>query len=148
MVDIRFAKYDDFEGIMALYELLAPEDTLPAADILRPLWDEIVHQSGTYRYGVAEAEGQLVSTANIVIVPNLTHKGRPYAVIENVITHPVARRKGFGRAVIQLLLDFAREKNCYKVMLLSGSHRKEAHVFYKSMGFNGDIKRGFTFDMK
>ena len=31
--------------------------------------------------------------------------------------------KGFGRAMIQLLLDFARDNDCYKVMLLSAANR-------------------------
>jgi hypothetical protein len=49
--------------------------------------------------------------------------------------------------MIQLLLKFAQENDCYKVMLLSSNERKAAHDFYKSIGFNGDVKRGFTYYM-
>jgi GNAT superfamily N-acetyltransferase len=144
----RFARYDDLEGIMDLYEVLIPDDTLASLDHLKTVWDHIMSNPELYRYAVAEENGRLVATSNITIVPNLTRSGRPYAVIENVVTHPSARRRGFGRETMELLLDYAKEKNCYKVILLSSSHRAEAHKFYESLGFDGDAKRGYTYYMK
>lgn len=142
---VRFAKYNDFEGIMDLYEILIPGDTIASLSHLKSVWDEIMNNPGRYRYVIAEEEDKLVATSNITIVPNLTRAGRPYAVIENVVTHPDFRRRGFGRATMKLLLEFAREHNCYKVMLLSSKKRMEAHEFYRSLGFNGDTKCGFTY---
>ena len=144
-MEVRFAKYNDFKGIMDLYDFLNPGDTLASLDQLKNIWDEIMNDPRKYRYAVAEEQNRLLATSCITIVPNITRKGRSYAVIENVITHPDVRRKGIGRAMIQLLLDFAKENDCYKVMLLSSNERKIAHDFYKSIGFNGDIKRGFTY---
>lgn len=144
-MEVRFAKYNDFGGIMDLYEFLNSGDTLAPLDQLKNIWDEIMNDPQRYRYAVVEEQGRLLATSCITVIPNLTRKGRPYAVIENVITHPDFRRKGFGKAMIQLLLGFAKEKNCYKVMLLSAHNRTEAHDFYLSLGFNGDIKKGFTY---
>lgn len=144
-MEVRFAKYNDFKGIMDLYDFLNPGDTLASLDQLKNIWDEIMNDPRKYRYAVAEEQNRLLATSCITIVPNITRKGRSYAVIENVITHPDVRRKGIGRAMIQLLLDFAKENDCYKVMLLSSNERKIAHDFYKNIGFNGDIKRGFTY---
>lgn len=141
----RFALYNDFEGIMDLYEILHPEDIIAPLSKLKSVWDEIMNNPERYRYVVVEEEGKIVATSNITIIPNLTRTGRPYAVIENVITHPDVRRRGFGRATIQLLLGFAREHNCYKVMLLSSNKRKESHEFYRSIGFSDDAKCGFTY---
>ena len=146
-MEVRFAKYNDFKGIMDLYDFLNPGDTLASLDQLKNIWDEIMNDPRKYRYAVAEEQNRLLATSCITIVPNITRKGRSYAVIENVITHPDVRRKGIGRAMIQLLLDFAKENDCYKVMLFSSNERKIAHDFYKSIGFNGDIKRGFTYYM-
>lgn len=44
-------------------------------------------------------------------------------------------------------IEFAKEMGCYKVMLLSGSHRTEAHGFYESLGFSGTRKKGFVMEM-
>lgn len=146
-MEVRFAKYNDFKGIMDLYDFLNPGDTLASLNTLKNIWDEIMNDPRRYRYAVAEEQDKLLATSCITIVPNLTRKGRTYAVIENVITHPDVRRKGIGRAMIQLLLDYAKENDCYKVMLLSSNERKAAHDFYKSIGFNGDVKKGFTYYM-
>jgi len=67
----------------------------------------------------------------------------PYMLIENVVTAPQYRRKGYGRALLQNAMDLARRHNCYKIMLLSNAGRKEAHGFYMSLGFEGKSKIGF-----
>jgi GNAT superfamily N-acetyltransferase len=46
--------------------------------------------------------------------------------------------------VIQAALDFARNRNCYKVMLLSSARRTEAHRFYETLGFSSTDKAGFV----
>ena len=37
----------------------------------------------------------------------------------------------------------AVERNCTVIMLTSSIHRKEAHKFYESVGFRGDVAKGF-----
>lgn len=144
----RFACYEDLEGIMDLYEVLNPGDAIASVEQLKRVWEQVMSNPELYRYAVVEEDGKLLATSNITIVPNLTRAGRPYAVIENVVTHPSARRRGFGRETMELLMDFAKEKDCYKVILLSSSNRIEAHRFYESLGFDGDAKRGFTYYFK
>jgi GNAT superfamily N-acetyltransferase len=53
------------------------------------------------------------------------------------------RRKGYGKELLQNAIDRARRHNCYKIMLLSNADRKEAHEFYKSLGFDAKSKTGF-----
>jgi GNAT superfamily N-acetyltransferase len=76
-------------------------------------------------------------------VPNLTRGARPYAVIENVVTHPDLRRTGLGSSVLQELLSRCWEAGCYKVMLLSAAERGAAHEFYERNGFDKHAKQGF-----
>ena len=40
-------------------------------------------------------------------------------------------------------IQYAREQNCYKVLLQSGSKRTDAYGFYESIGFDGESKRAF-----
>jgi hypothetical protein len=69
------------------------------AERLKQVWHYIMTNQDRYRYVIAEENGKILSTYNIVIDPNLPRAARPYAVIDNVITHPEARRRGFSRAV-------------------------------------------------
>ena len=77
-------------------------------------------------------------------MPNLTRGARPYAVIENVWTDPGSRRQGLGSEVLQELLSRCWAARCYKVMLLSASHRGAAHEFYERNGFDKHAKQGFV----
>ncbi len=84
---------------------------------------------------VAELDGTIVGSADMVIVPNLSHQGLPWAVMENVIVEEKMRRKGIAAAMVQYLTDLARESGCYKIGLSSSKERPAAHSFYESLGF-------------
>lgn len=76
-----------------------------------------------------------------MIINNLTRGGSPYAIVENAVTHPEYRNRGIGTRLLKRAQDMAKEKGCYKVMLLSG--RKNAIPFYEKAGFERSSKTGF-----
>ena len=106
------------------------------------MWVEICGDPRLIYLGAFESS-QLLATCTAAIVPNLTRGARPYAVIENVWTHPSSRRLGLGSKVLQELLTRCWGHGCYKVMLLSGAHRDAAHQFYDRNGFDKGSKQGF-----
>ena len=128
-------------GILALYKQLVPEDTPIGIDEANELWDKGERQG--LKYFIAADGNRVVSALNIAIIPNLTRGGRSNAFIENVITDEKYRRKGIGKKLIEMAVQYARDNKAYKVVLLSSMKRKEAHLFYESCGFDGNSKRGF-----
>jgi len=140
---IRFAEHRDLEGVIRLYRELRPHDPELSLSDADARWREILGQSHI-RVVVADAKQCLASTCMIALVSNLASNGRPFAVIEHVVTLPQFRGRGLARAVLQYALDFAWSQDCCKVMLLSGAQRPEAHRLYEALGFHGDIERGFV----
>ncbi len=141
-MEIRFATINDLPGILALYAQLNPDDPPIDAATAAGIW-EAGESGDILRYVVAADSEIIVGTCNVAVIPNLTRAGRPYAVIENVITDRDRRGKGIGRAIVEKAVDFAKARGCYKVLLLSSAKRKEAHRFYEAIGFDGTSKKGF-----
>jgi GNAT superfamily N-acetyltransferase len=86
----------------------------------------------------------LIAACNACIIPNLTRGARPYALIENVVTHASHRRRGIGMKVMQALLERCWARGCYKVMLMSGMNRAGVHGFYEALGFDKTSKQAFV----
>ena len=84
----------------------------------------------------------MAGTVDVLTVTNLTHGGRPWAVVENVVVAGAHRRRGIGRALMHEAMGQARRAGCYKVQLTSGKHRADAHAFYRSLGFEA-VAEGF-----
>jgi GNAT superfamily N-acetyltransferase len=137
---IRAAIHDDLDGVLALYRFLNPKDLIPDGAKVSRAWRNLLDSKGTTIL-VAERDKTLVATCTLTIVPNLTRGVRPYAVIENVVTHSAHRRAGFGRAVMEAALKAAWGHGCYKVMLASG--RPDAVPFYESVGLKRSGKNFF-----
>lgn len=141
---IRELGPDDLDRLLSLYvHLHAQDDPLPERSQVEAIWAAILNDPAQIYLG-ARVESVLVAACNACIVPNLTRGARPYAVIENVVTHADYRRRGIGTAVLRDLLDRCWARRCYKVMLMSGMKREEIHAFYESLGFEKTSKRAFV----
>jgi len=56
------------------------------------------------------------------------------------------RRKGVGKMLVNEVIEWSRARNIHKIRVRSNTIRKEAHVFYKSMGF-AETKEQKIFDL-
>lgn len=74
----------------------------------------------------------------------MANGGKPFAMIEHVITKEEHRRKGLSRSVLEYAIALAWQKGCCKIMLLSGEQLKGAHALYESVGFKSDVEKGFV----
>ncbi|MCL2814922.1 MAG: GNAT family N-acetyltransferase [Oscillospiraceae bacterium] len=96
-----------------------------------------------YHLLVAESEGRVVSSVTLVIIQNLTHNLRPYALIENVVTHSDFRNRGYASALMEKAGEMAKEGGCYKIMLMTGSKKESTLRFYERCGFDMRGKTAF-----
>ena len=89
---------------------------------------------------VVEEDGKVVSSVQMVIIESLTHNVRPFAVIENVVTHADYRNRGFASALLEKASEIAKEHRCYKVFWETGSNKESTLNFYRNNGFAIDEK--------
>lgn len=140
---VRLLKRNELGELLDLYQYLNPDDPLLAADgKLQQHYDEILADPDYYYYVIGE-NGILVSSCCLTIIKNLTRSARPYALIENVVTHPNYRQRGYGTAILNKAVETAKERNCYKVMLMTGRKDEGVLRFYEKAGFNQGEKTGF-----
>ena len=88
-------------------------------------------------------DGKIISSCVCVIIPNLTRNVRPYAFVENVVTHEAYRGKGYAGECLDYAKRIALDNNCYKMMLLTGSKKPETWHFYEKAGYNRNDKTAF-----
>ena len=139
---VREARKDDLDSLLNLY-LFLHEDSIPDHnEHLRDTWEQIISDENHHLI-VSEEDGRIVSSCVCVIIPNLTRNVRPYAFVENVVTHRDYRKKGLASACLDYAREIARKENCYKMMLLTGSKDPNILRFYESAGYNSSDKTAF-----
>lgn len=139
---VREAKREDLDTILQLY-LYLHETSLPELTRhLTAVWDQILSDENHHLI-VNEVDGELVSSCVCVIIPNLTRNVRPYAFVENVVTHSEHRGKGYARQCLDYAKTVAKKQNCYKMMLLTGSKEQKTLDFYTRAGYNCADKTAF-----
>lgn len=134
MATVRPATELDIPRILELYETLTGERHNLSRQETGPVFVEIASMPG-HELLVAEENGLVVGTMVLLIVPNLSHEARPWAIVENMVVDSNYRLKGIGRLLMDYAINRAREAGCYKLQLLSNVKRKGAHRFYKALGF-------------
>ena len=93
---IREANKNDLNALLELY-LYLHEDSIPNQDEhLENTWKQIMEDKNHHLI-VNEVDGKIVSSCVCVIIPNLTRNVRPYAFVENVVTHADYRKKGIDK---------------------------------------------------
>jgi GNAT superfamily N-acetyltransferase len=145
---IRDARAGDLPRLLELYLQLSESSQYPEDDI-RPVTDahyaalQRIDGDPNVRVLVAEEDGQIVGTLALYVMPNLSHGGRPFANVENVVVDASQRGTGLGKQLMAEAERIAQEADCYKVGLTSNIKRAPAHAFYETIGYVHTHK-GFT----
>ena len=140
---IREIKENELNELLRLYTHLHESGVPENSEHLQKTWKTICDDDN-HHIIVCEEEGRLVSSCVCVIIPNLTRNIRPYAFVENVVTHKDYRGKGCATACLNYAREIAVRENCYKMMLLTGSKSESTLNFYKRAGYNCTDKTAFV----
>lgn len=129
----------DHSDALELYRVLAgrhPVDPDPAS------FTALLAHPGTTIWG-SEADGRITAMATLHLLPNITWGGRPYGLIENVVSLPERRGQGHGQAVMRAVIAAGWQADAYKLMLMTG-REAGATGFYRKLGLSADEKHAMT----
>lgn len=140
-LEIKAVQAADLPALAALYQHLNPDDAIVSPEEAEAILERFAAYPGSVVMGGWD-DGELVASCTLVVIPNLTRGGMPYALIENVVTAASHRKRGFGRALLERAISIAWEHGCYKTMLLTGSTEPATLAFYRGAGFEQN-KTGF-----
>ena len=141
-VRIREARVEDAANILELYREagIGPEEAFTPEQAQVQL--EVFRKYPNYRVFVAELNGIVVGTYELLIMDNLAKRGRKSAIVEDLAVAESNRGRGIGRLLMQHAMQQAQTTGCYKLVLSSNLRREGAHAFYENLGFE---KHGYSF---
>lgn len=133
---MRSARADDLESIVRCIAAGAlvegkedPSDLEPyraaLADAQTPPSDVLV----------AEADGEVVGVAQLIVFRHVQVHGAWCAELESVHVRADRRGNGIGAVLVETAIERARSLRCHRVQLTSNMERRDAHRFWEQMGF-------------
>lgn len=84
---------------------------------------------------VAEIDGEVVGTLQLMYLPSLSYHGGTRAQIESVRVAQGLRGRGIGAGMMNWAIKRARQRGCHLMQLTTHNSREDAHRFYERLGF-------------
>ncbi len=134
---VRSATPDDARVLVDLLQAGAlgpPQEDPSDLEPYRAALAEIAATPGT-EVLVAERDGHVVATCQLVTFRHLQHGGGMCAEVESMHVRPDLRGTGLGGLLLEVAAESARAAGCYRIQLTSNAARSDAHRFYERHGF-------------
>jgi GNAT superfamily N-acetyltransferase len=139
----RPARASDLPSLLALFAVSEVSAAAQPPDRAERLWQETLAQPGVHVF-VADDGDRIAATCMLVTAPNLLRGGRAHGFLENVVTHPELRGRGYGRAVVEAALAHAWATACHHVLMQSGRADPRVHAFYERLGFEPGLRVAYV----
>ena len=92
---------------------------------------------------IKNENGEMMGSVMGILCQDTIGECKTFVVLENLIVGSKYRRMGLGRILVEYIENWARENDSYNIFFMSLAKRKEAHLFYESLGYSKDISVGF-----
>lgn len=135
-ITIRKASKNDIPEILGLlYELGRPRPKKDAdVDTFRKIVKKYLSDSDKLILIATHNDIEIVGMVSVIFLLRLNQINYEMYIPELIVTKDY-QNKGIGENLINSCIKLAEEKKCHRIRLESGNQRKEAHQFYKNLGF-------------
>ncbi|MFB6162350.1 MAG: N-acetyltransferase family protein [Halococcoides sp.] len=141
MATIRPVQADELDELLDLYGHLYEERPGRTPDT-EDAW--LTLQADDATVVLAAVTDRLVAACQLAIVPAVAREGRPFGVLEYVVTHADHRGEGHGTRVVERAIERAEKQDCYKLVIQTGREDDRVASFYEQCGFDADATTGFA----
>jgi GNAT superfamily N-acetyltransferase len=108
------------------------EDPLPQAYYAA---FEQIEADSNHELVVAELNGEVIGTLNLMFLPSVSYQCGLRAQIESVRVDKHYQNRGIGSDMMNWIINRAGERGASVVQLTSHQSRTDAHRFYEKLGF-------------
>ena len=95
----------------------------------------IIEGDGIGDIMVAKANGKITGMVSLLYTVS-TALGSRVAILEDMVVSAEHRGAGIGSALLTHAIEFAREKGCKRISLLTDQDNETAQHFYQQQGFS------------
>lgn len=126
---IRKLEKNDFKEYILLINQFRPIGLDISKKKFEEVYDNIFKNSIIY---VMIINDKIISSAKLIIEQKFIHKLSKYGHIEDVIVADEYRRKGYGKIIINYIVNICKSEKFYKITLTC---KKELISFYEKNNF-------------
>lgn len=131
-IQVRYCTGNDYDAVYELLRQLWP-DTLPDRKALQTVYNNAL-ASENQTFIVALAGTRIAGFCSLTVKNNLWQAGN-LGHIDELIVDSNLRGSGIGGRLLKEITQIAKGKGCKRIELDSAFHRKDAHRFYESAGY-------------
>ena len=125
---IRHIDYTDYNNYIKLINI----------NVNKAAYDLFISNLNPTRHIIVlyEKDNEIIGTGSLLIEPKLTYNISYLGHIENIFVGEKYRNKGVGKQIVNYLVNYAREKLCYRIDLAC---EDKLIGLYKGVGFNKQL---------
>ncbi len=142
MTEIKIATINQIPELIHLLNVLftQEEDFIPDPNKQRLGLMQIILNPDKGHILVLIENGKIIGMVNLLYTIS-TAMGGKVAILEDMILDPEKRGLGQGTTLLQAAIDFAKQRSCLRITLLTDVTNKAAIRFYQKLGF---VQSGMT----
>jgi len=135
-MEIQTAASTDIPQLCLLLDTLFSQEAefQPDSELQALGLGAIIEGDGIGDILVAKEADQIIGMVNLLYSVS-TALGSRVALLEDMVIAPQNRGHGVGSALLKYAIQFAREKGCKRITLLTDNDNDSAHRFYEKNGF-------------
>jgi len=141
-------------------KILLENDLKPLAKLYKQFWNEDsniekmkikykeLENNPNYIFLCAIIDKIVVGSVMGIVCEELYGECRPYMLMEDLVVDKEYGRMGIGKSLMNELEKIAKKRDCYQMLFITDTDRRNAVSFYESLGFDSKTHIGFKRPIK